>query len=78
MEMRTLAREQVQSFMDAIAGSLCRDVYCVDLYTGLFRSEILGLRWPRVDTEAQTVSIIAARHRLPRSGPCAGQDQEQP
>ena len=26
------------------------------------------MRWPQVDTEAQTVSIIAALHRLPRQG----------
>ena len=67
-EMRTLAREQRQTFMDAIDGSPYRDVYYMDLYTGLRRSEILGLRWPQVDTEHGAVSIVAALHRLPGQG----------
>ena len=66
--MRSLDRSEVQTFMDAIEGSRYRDVYLVDLYTGLRRSEVLGLRWLQVDTENATVSVIHGLHRLPGRG----------
>ena len=66
--MRSLDRSQVRTFIDAIEGSRYRDVYMVDLYTGLRRSELLGLKWPQVDTENATVSVIHGLHRLPGQG----------
>ena len=34
------------------------------LYTGLRRSEILGLRWKHVDLKIGTLSIVQVIHRL--------------
>ena len=67
-EMQALDRDKVRRFLDGIAESPYREVFKVDLYTGLRRSELLALKWPQVDTEGATVSIIAGLHRLPAQG----------
>ena len=63
-EMQALDRDKVRRFLDCIAESPYRDAFNVDLNTGLRRSELLALKWPQVDTEGATVSIIAGLPRL--------------
>ena len=50
-EMQALSRDDLGRFLEAVDGSPYRDIYVMDLYTGLRRSEILGLHWPQVDLD---------------------------
>ena len=43
-------------------------MFFVAVYTGLRRSEILGLRWPEVDLEQGTIGVVAGLHRLSGKG----------
>lgn len=51
--------EEIQTFTAAAAGNPSEAVFFLALNTGLRLSEILGLRWSRVDFEASTITVDA-------------------
>jgi integrase len=67
-QMASLDSTQLGRFFAATKGTPYHDVFFIALYTGLRRSEVLGLRWPEVDLERGTLSVVASLHRLPGQG----------
>jgi integrase len=67
-EAVALDAEGVERAMQAVAESPYRDVFFVDVFTGLRRSEILGLRFSSVDLEARTIRIVSGLHRVTGQG----------
>ena len=66
-EMATLGPEGVNKLLDAVRGTLCYDLFYTALYTGLRRSELLALRWHRIDLELATLSVVETIHQLRNS-----------
>jgi len=64
-EMRSLDSFGVQTFLEATKGTIYYPVFHLDVYTGLRRSEILGLRWRDVNLLMATLSVVQVLHRLP-------------
>ena len=64
----SLNRNQHRTFLDAIAQSPYRDIFVVDLNSGLRRSEILGLRWPAVDLDEGYAAVHQGLQRVPAKG----------
>ena len=67
-EMPVLTREQAQQAVRAVEGSRYGDVYLAGLYTGMRRSELLGLRWPQAHLDRNEVEVIAGPHWIPGRG----------
>lgn len=67
-EMQVLGWDGVHRFLDAAEASPYRDAYSVDFATGMRRSELLGLRWPQVDLEGRSLSVVAGLHRIKDRG----------
>lgn len=55
-EMTTLDEDQVMAFLQA-AGSQYHKLFTVAVYTGMRRSELLGLRWKDVDVDLAQLSV---------------------
>ncbi len=56
-ELTPLTDEDLAAFINAIKGHTFEDLYLVDLFTGLRRSEIIGLTWDCVDFERGIITI---------------------
>jgi len=56
-EMKAMDTDDVEKFLRVAAGSKYGPVYFLAIYTGLRRSELLGLRWSAVDVDAKTISV---------------------
>jgi integrase len=67
-EMSTLDASDVQKLLDAAAGSPYGQVFFLALYTGMRRSELMGLRWSAVDLEHKTISVTQTIIRLSGKG----------
>ena len=52
-----LEDKQVLEFLKAIQGHRFEYLYQLDLFTGLRQSELLGLQWPDIDFEHQTIQV---------------------
>ena len=63
-EMRTLDSDEVHRFLDRAKGTVYHPLFHLDVYTGLRRSELLGLRWKAVDLDMATVSVVQIMHHL--------------
>ncbi|MCL0065380.1 site-specific integrase [Dehalococcoidia bacterium] len=63
-EMATLAPEDVNRLLDAVRDTPYYVPFYTAIYTGLRRSELLALRWFRVDLELATLSVVETLHRL--------------
>jgi len=63
--MRSLDSFGVQTFLEAAKGTIYYPIFHLDVYTGLRRSEILGLRWRDVNLLMATLSVVQVLHRLP-------------
>ena len=63
-EMATLGLESVNKLLDAARRTPHYDLFYTALYTGLRRSELLALRWHRVDLELATLSVVETIHQL--------------
>jgi integrase len=63
-EIRPLDADAVRTFLEAADSSMYYPLFHLDIYTGLRRSEILGLRWRDVDLDMATVSVVQVLHRL--------------
>lgn len=56
-DIMPLMDDQIDTFLDAIAGSEYEMMFTVDMYTGMRQSEIMGLTWDRVDFKGGTIYI---------------------
>lgn len=56
-EMKTLAAEQLTSFLREAKESGVYEMYYIELATGLRRGELLGLKWEDVDLEGGTIRV---------------------
>jgi integrase len=56
-EVRPLNSSQVKALLSAACGERLEVLYVLAIYTGLRRSEILGLRWIDVDFGTETLSV---------------------
>ncbi len=56
-EMKPLTADQLSTFFRETRDSGMYELYCLDLATGLRRSELLGLKWTDVDFEHGAVRV---------------------
>ncbi len=63
-EMRALNVEDVHKLLDAAENTDYYPVIYTAIYTGLRRSELLGLRWRDIDLDLATLSVIQVRMQL--------------
>ena len=63
-EMAALGPESVSSLLDAVRGTPYYPLFYTAVYTGLRRSELLALRWCRVDLDMATLSVVETLHQL--------------
>lgn len=66
-EMSTLGPEEVHALLNAAHGTPYYALFYTAVYTGLRRSELLGLRWCDVDLDLATMSVVQTIHRLRNS-----------
>lgn len=57
MEIKPFDDAAEKSFLQAIEGDKYERLFVVDLYTGMRKGEILGLRWSDVDFDQGTITI---------------------
>jgi integrase len=67
-EMQTLDWTTAKVFFAAIEGHRFEDLYLVDFYLGLRRSELLALRWADVNLDDSTLRVVAGLHRIKGKG----------
>jgi integrase len=67
-EMATFTEEQARIFLETVAESRYHELFAVALYTGMRRSELLGLRWKDVDLYLAQLSVTQTLHRLSSGG----------
>lgn len=58
-EIHPFEAEEISAFMNAIKGNPSEAIFFVALNTGMRLSEILGLRWKRVDLKKGTIAVDA-------------------
>jgi integrase len=63
-EMQVWTAAELQQFLDKVGDHQLRPVFHLAAYTGMRRSELLGLQWGDVDLEHATVSVRRARVRV--------------
>ena len=63
-QVQTLDSEGVRACLAAAEGTIYHPIFYLKVYTGLRRSEIMGLRWKDVDLDMATVSVVQALHHL--------------
>ena len=63
-EMAALDAVGVEKFLETAASTRYGAVFFLALYTGMRRSELLGLRWTAVDLNAKTVSVVETLQRI--------------
>lgn len=56
-EIRPFEAEEISAFMDAIQGNPSEALFFVALNTGMRLSELLGLRWSRIDFKKGTIKV---------------------
>jgi integrase len=67
-EVVTLELDNVHIFLDAAHDTHYYVLFYTALYTGLRRSELLGLRWRDVDLDLATLSVVQTLHHVPKKG----------
>jgi len=63
-EMNTLDEPEMDTLLEAARGTPYYHLFHLALYTGLRRSELLGLRWKDVDLYLANLSVTQVMHRL--------------
>ncbi len=63
-EMATLDSDDVRRLLEAAQGTPYHTMFHLALYTGLRRSEFLGLRWRDVDLDRGSLHDVHALHKL--------------
>ena len=56
-EIHALSDEEVSKLLDTIQGTYWGPLFFVDLFTGMRKSEIIGLTWDCVDFEKKTIHL---------------------
>jgi integrase len=56
--------QSVNRLLEAVKDSLYYPIFYTAVYTGMRRSELLGLRWQNVDLDFLTISVTETLHRL--------------
>jgi len=67
-EMTTLEPEDVHLFLKVARDTPFYTLFYTAIYTGLRRSELLGLRWRDIDLDLATLSVVQTLHYVPRKG----------
>lgn len=67
-EMATLEPDDVHSLLDAAHETPYYTLFYTAIYTGLRRSELLGLRWRDIDLDLATLSVVQTLHHVPGKG----------
>jgi len=67
-EMITLDMDDVHTLLDAAHDTPYYMLFYTALYTGLRRSELLGLRWKDVELDLATLSVVQTLHYVPGKG----------
>ncbi len=67
-EMVTLELDDVHTLLDAARDTPYYVLFYTALYTGLRRSELLGLRWKDVNLDLATLSVVQSLHYVPEKG----------
>lgn len=57
VEMNVLSGDYIKKFLNEIKGKAFENLFRIDLFTGMRRSEILGLQWPDIDFEKGIIRI---------------------
>lgn len=63
-EMRSLVPQEVQVLLDECYGTPWHPMIHTLLWTGLRRSELLGLRWKDIDLAMATLRVVQVLHQL--------------
>lgn len=63
-EMRTLDSVGVSRLLEASKDTIYYHIFHLAVFTGMRRSELLGLRWRDVDLDMATVSVVQTLHCL--------------
>jgi integrase len=63
-EMSTWEEDDINHFLEVIRDSAYYELFYTALYTGMRRSELLGLRWGDVDKEFFQISVRRGLHQL--------------
>jgi len=67
-EMVTLEPDNVYPFLNAARETPYYTLFYTAIYTGLRRSELLGLRWQDIDLDLATLSVVQTLHHVPGKG----------
>jgi len=67
-EMATLEPDDVHPLLNAARETPYYTLFYTAIYTGLRRSELLGLRWRHVDLDLATLSVVQTLHHTPKKG----------
>ena len=67
-QMTTLEPELVRLFLIEAQRTPFYTLFYTAIYTGLRRSELLGLRWKDIDLDLATLSVAQTLHHIPRKG----------
>lgn len=67
-EMSTLEPDDVHPLLNAARETPYYTLFYTAIYTGLRRSELLGLRWRDVDLDLATLSVVQTLHHVPKKG----------
>ena len=63
-ELSILRSNEIRLILDATNGTPYYAIFFALAYTGLRRSELLGLRWADIDLEKATLSVVQTLHQL--------------
>jgi len=63
-QLTTTGREGVNRLLEAVRDTIYYPIFYTAIYTGLRRSELLGLRWKNVDLDFATMYITEGMHKL--------------
>lgn len=63
-EMMTLDQSSVQGFLEVARGSEYFPLFHLLLFTGMRRSEALGLHWRNIDLDLLTLSVVQVMHQM--------------
>ncbi len=63
-ELVILGPKEVQLILDGAKGTLYYPLFFTIAYTGLRRSELLGLQWSDLDLAKSTLSVVRSLHQL--------------
>jgi len=67
-EMSTLEPDDVRTLLNAARETPYYTLFYTAIYTGLRRSELLGLRWRDIDLDLATLSVVQTLHHVPKKG----------